>query len=182
LKGGKPDCVQTEKNYSNFKMEGLIAASGSVMSLVDGNGEGKTIPDTYCFYRLFHNCTSLTQAPELPATKLADNCYEGMFSGCTSLTQAPELPATTLAERCYKEMFRGCSNLTKAPELPTKTLAVKCYYDMFSGCTSLKTVTLPETLTTIGEYAFNGCPTLALARIDNQNSHGKKLLTVIGNR
>ena len=28
----------------------------------------------------------------------------------------------------------------------------------------------------------NGCPTLALARIDYQNSHGKKLLTVIGNR
>ena len=44
LKGGKPDKKPTWFIYSNFKMTGLIAASGSVMSLVDGNGEGKTIP------------------------------------------------------------------------------------------------------------------------------------------
>ena len=28
-----------------------------------------------------------------------------MFNGCTSLTKAPELPATTLATSCYNEMF-----------------------------------------------------------------------------
>ena len=33
----------------------------------------------------FSNCTSLTTAPELPATTLANNCYSKMFSGCTSL-------------------------------------------------------------------------------------------------
>ncbi|MBQ6029125.1 MAG: hypothetical protein IJL24_06325, partial [Treponema sp.] len=33
----------------------------------------------------------------LPATTLANSCYSGMFSGCTSLTAAPSLPATTLA-------------------------------------------------------------------------------------
>ena len=44
LKGGKPNGTPAWENYSNFKMEGAIAASGSVMSLVDGNGEGKTIP------------------------------------------------------------------------------------------------------------------------------------------
>lgn len=40
-----------------------------------------------------------------------------MFYGCTSLTEAPELPATKLAEECYGEMF-GYSGLKKAPELP----------------------------------------------------------------
>jgi hypothetical protein len=34
-----------------------------------------------------------------------------MFSGCTSLTIAPELPATTLSNNCYQYMFNGCSNL-----------------------------------------------------------------------
>mgnify|MGYP007037161597 CR=1 FL=1 len=35
--------------------------------------------------RVFQNCTSLTTAPELPATTLANYCYNYMFSGCTSL-------------------------------------------------------------------------------------------------
>jgi hypothetical protein len=34
-----------------------------------------------------------------------------MFEGCRSLTQAPELPATTLANFCYYHMFYGCTNL-----------------------------------------------------------------------
>ena len=32
---------------------------------------------------------------------MADYCYDSMFYGCTSLTQAPALPATTLANYCY---------------------------------------------------------------------------------
>ena len=36
-----------------------------------------------------------------------------MFAGCTSLTQAPQLPATTLAKDCYTNMFKGCSNLAE---------------------------------------------------------------------
>ena len=33
-----------------------------------------------------------------------------MFSGCTSLTQAPSLPATTLANFCYDSMFNSCKS------------------------------------------------------------------------
>jgi hypothetical protein len=61
---------------------------------------------------MFSECTSLTQAPELPSTTLAKECYYEMFSECTSLTQAPELPATTLAEKCYNRMFYGCEKLS----------------------------------------------------------------------
>jgi hypothetical protein len=60
---------------------------------------------------MFSGCTSLTTAPELPATELAEYCYCGMFYGCTSLTTAPELPATTLAWNCYMNIFIECSNL-----------------------------------------------------------------------
>lgn len=34
-----------------------------------------------------------------------------MFDGCSSLTTAPELPATTLANGCYRYMFRDCALL-----------------------------------------------------------------------
>ena len=138
LRGNNPEGFSKEYDkYSSFTMTGKIAASGSVMSLIDGTGETLVVPADYCFHSLFSGCTSLTQAPELPATTLADDCYSYMFSGCTSLTQAPELPATTLAEFCYAGMFKGCTSLTQAPELPATTLAELCYKYMFLGCTKL---------------------------------------------
>ena len=87
---------------------------------------------------MFQGCTSLTQAPALPATTLANYCYYNMFSDCTSLTKAPVLPATALAPNCYSNMFAGCTSLTQAPALPATTLASSCYNGMFYGCTSLK--------------------------------------------
>ena len=119
-----------------------------------------------CYYEMFENCTSLTTAPELPATTLADNCYSYMFRGCTSLTQAPELPVTTLANNCYYEMFNGCTSLTSAPELPATTLTSSCYSNMFKGCTSLTTAPeLPATTLVYGcyYYMFYGCTSLTTA-------------------
>jgi hypothetical protein len=51
-----------------------------------------------------------------------------MFLGCTALTQAPDLPATTLAEDCYYDMFRNCSNLNYIKCLATDISATKCTY------------------------------------------------------
>ena len=62
---------------------------------------------------MFHECTSLTSAPELPATTLTGGCYSYMFYGCTSLTSAPELPATTLDGYCYDNMFGECAKITE---------------------------------------------------------------------
>ena len=93
-----------------------------------------------CYYGMFNGCTSLVQAPELPATTLAESCYRGMFQNCTSLTQAPELPAITLADYCYNSMFAYCRSLTTAPELPATTLANWCYAYMFYNCIKLNYV------------------------------------------
>ena len=88
-------------------MTGSIAASGNIMSLLNFSD---TLPE-FAFYSLFKRCTSLVQAPELPATTLALKCYDNMFNGCSSLTEAPELPATTLARNCYAFMFLNCRKL-----------------------------------------------------------------------
>ena len=120
----------------------------------------------YCYSNMFRGCTSLTSAPELPATKLAYECYFGMFYGCKSLTDAPELKATTLAINCYSSMFQGCTSLTDAPELKATELALSCYESMFQGCTSLTDA--PELkATTLADYCYSnmffGCKSLTAA-------------------
>ena len=117
-----------------------------------------------CYYRMFWGCTSLTTAPELPATTLADCCYTYMFQNCTSLTSTPALPATTLSVSCYNGMFRGCTSLISIPdELPVTALTQGCYSEMFRGCTSLtKAPILPATTGEGSCYLlmFYGCSSL----------------------
>ncbi|MBO7636630.1 MAG: leucine-rich repeat protein [Paludibacteraceae bacterium] len=149
--------------YTHFGMTGSIAASGSVMSLIDEVGETTEIPNENCFYKLFEECSSLIQAPELSATTLKESCYESMFSQCSSLTQAPALPATKMADRCYLSMFASCSNLTEAPQLPATELAPSCYSSMFYSCESLVAAPeLPATQLANACYAsmFSGCTSL----------------------
>ena len=92
----------------------------------------------YCYSKMFYNCQSLTQAPELPATELYDHCYDSMFSNCSSLVKAPtELPATTLKPFCYYGMFYNCISLERAPYLPASQLVSSCYASMFNYCSKL---------------------------------------------
>ena len=124
-------------NYYKFVMTWSIAASWDTTSLIN-----KNLTDTlswgYCFLLLFHNCTSLTSAPELPATTITNNCYYSMFNWCTNLTTAPKLPATTLVQYCYSSMFSDCSNLEILPKLPATTLKNYCYSNMFKWCSKIK--------------------------------------------
>lgn len=124
-------------NYYKFVMTWSIAASWDTTSLIN-----KNLTDTlswgYCFGWLFHNCTSLTSAPELPSTTITNNCYYSMFNWCTNLATAPKLPATSINTYCYSSMFVDCSNLEILPELPATTLASYCYLNMFKWCSKIK--------------------------------------------
>ena len=166
LRGNNPNGFSSDsENYSLFMMNGKIAASGSVMSLIDGIGESKTIPSSYCFGYLFYSNSSLTQAPELPATELTEKCYEHMFDYCENLTMAPVLPATKLANSCYSGMFLNCLKLTQAPELPATELAEKCYESMFYGTGLLQAPELPATKLANHCYynMFSSCTSLTKA-------------------
>ena len=123
---------------AHFTMTGKIAASGSIMSLQEGNPQDKSLKYKYEFSELFLRCSSLVTSPELPATSLTESCYSYIFAGCTSIENAPALPSTSLAVNCYDCMFGNCTSLINAPELPATTLELGCYSDMFSGCTSLE--------------------------------------------
>ena len=127
-------------NYKWVLTGSDISCSGNIETLLDyatvESGAHSTMA-SYCYSYMFSSCTSLIQAPALPATTLTNYCYRGMFNGCTSLTNAPALPATVLKSYCYYSMFQNCTSLTKAPALPATTLAMGCYYSMFSSCTSI---------------------------------------------
>ena len=64
---------------------------------------------------MFNSSTSLVDASKLNLNDIiiSTGCYESMFEGCTSLTSAPELPATELASYCYDNMFFGCAKITE---------------------------------------------------------------------
>ena len=137
--------AKDEAYYSTIKFTDKtvnVACTGDIRTLLDWKNYNIVKTDNARFCGLFENCSVLTSAPELPATKLADYCYRYMFWLCTNLTSAPVLPATTLAEGCYSYMFTVCKNLTSAPELPATTLAVNCYFGMFSNCQKLSSVTM----------------------------------------
>ena len=89
-----------------------VACTGDIRTLLDWNNYNKVETGKARFCGLFFQCSVLTSAPELPATKLADFCYSQMFSYCTNLVSAPVLPATTLADFCYYYMFNNCKKLS----------------------------------------------------------------------
>lgn len=119
------------------------------------------------FTGMFSGCTYLTDAPELPAATLGNECYKEMFYGCTSLVTAPNLIATSVPNNAYRSMFYGCSNLVNVQSiLPATTVGESAYQSMFNSCTSL--ITAPElSATTLGiscyAYMFQNCSSLVTA-------------------
>ena len=144
---GKNNTTFYTSNGVQFVLSAKAGCYGNINTLLDYENPPISVAENYCYMGMFQGCTSLTTAPELPATTLALGCYMHMFQGCTSLTTAPELPATTLADYCYGFMFKDCTSLTTAPGLPAITLTGYCYREMFRGCTGLK---ISDTQT--GEY------------------------------
>ena len=173
---------------NNWTLSGSsISCTGNIESLLDyeivAAGQHPTMAD-YCYFAMFNDCTSLTTAPSLPATKLADYCYGSMFGRCTSLTTAPSLPATKLADYCYDSMFNNCTSLTTAPSLPATKLADYCYYSMFYRCTSLTTVpSLPAT--TLARFCyysmFERCNKIKLAISQNSEYDNEYRIPKLGN-
>ena len=173
LRGTGNTKITGDSNNYKFVFTGTgnlkIACKGNIENLLDYetvSAGGHPTMAEYCYRYMFEGCTSLTTAPELPATTLANSCYNNMFKDCTALTTAPALPATTLDTSCYRYMFNGCTSLTTAPALPATTLANSCYESMFQGCISLTTApALPATTLANSCYRsmFYGCTSLTTA-------------------
>ena len=102
--------TQSDTNYVQFVMTGKIEASGNVNSMLSSGFENLTSLSgyNYAFKRLFKDCESLTQAPELPATTLVYACYYYMFAVCRSLKEV-RVSATTIANYALTGWLSGVS-------------------------------------------------------------------------
>lgn len=66
--------------------------------------------------------------------------------------------------------FRGCTGLTSVT-IPNSVTSIG--YGAFYGCSGLTSVNIPESVTFIGENAFSGCTGLTSLTIPNSASIGK---------
>ena len=100
-------------------IEGSVAASGDITSLLNGVGGDCALPAD-CFSGFFDGCEGLTTAPALPATTLADYCYSGMFDGCSLLSSITCLATDITATNCTANWVNGVAvngTFTKAASM-----------------------------------------------------------------
>ena len=125
---------------------------------------------------MFYGCSSLTNAPVLPATNDVEDevvpaqCYREMFYGCSSLNRLPleyssrpNLPLKKIGVNGCSSMFYGCTKLVEAPELQDLTVVGEAgCQSMFRNCSELTTVppVLKPEAVPINAYRemFYGCP------------------------
>jgi hypothetical protein len=81
-----------------------------------------------------------------------------MFGNCTALTEAPELLAETLANNCYSYMFYNCTNLNYIKAMfityPSSTYTSNWVYGVSATGTFVKNSAASWTTTGV-----NGIPT-----------------------
>ena len=92
----------------------------------------------------FANCENLKTIEVSQSVKSIQSC---VFKNCVSLTKATWRTLVSVPDSA----FEGCSALTDV-KLSNVTKIGK---RVFSGCIGLKEIILPQSLTEIGEYAFN---------------------------
>lgn len=71
--------------YRCFTLSKKCKAGGNIMSLCSPTPTRSMTTNSYTFYRLFYNCTNLTESPLLTNYRGAANMYRQMFYGCSSL-------------------------------------------------------------------------------------------------
>ncbi|MDE5608467.1 MAG: leucine-rich repeat domain-containing protein, partial [Muribaculaceae bacterium] len=115
----------------------------------------------------FSGCSGLTGTLTIPNSVTSIGDYA--FSGCSGLTGTLTIPNSITSIGNYA--FYGCSGLTGTLTIPNSVTSIG--YSAFSGCSGLTSVTIPNSVTSIGS-AFSGCSGLTSVTIPNS-------VTSIGN-
>lgn len=148
------------KGTAFWEAADMVYLNGWLLACKSGDMTGKVIePGTFAIadYALA-GCKGFADITILPDSVILIG--EGAFSGCKTLTG---LVIGSGVRRIGNKAFANCTSLSHAilgaydPDADTLTGASALTYigdSAFSGCGSLLTVSLPETVTDIGSFAF----------------------------
>ena len=110
----------------------------------------------------FYGCRGLT-AVTIPNSVTSIGDYA--FDGCSGLTTVNwNATACTSAGSFSYPIFKDCSNLATV-NIGDNVKIIPSY--AFYGCSGLTSITIPNSVTSIGDYAFDGCSGLTSITIPN---------------
>ena len=137
---------------------------------------------SYCFNRMFNDCSQLVEGPVFHIEDLSDNCFNAAFSKCVNLETSPYLPSISeLAEWCYMQMFYNCPKLKNILfDLPATTIPYYAYEGMFQKCSELVEVpTFPSVMESVASKGmssmFEDCISLESAIVPETRTSGGDL-------
>ena len=124
---------------------------------------------------MFNNCTSLTTAPELPATTLNTNCYSYMFNGCTSLKR---IKMNASAGSIGENMFNGCTSLELVDMTGSTGVPTLSNVNNFDNTNDTYKIVVPDSLydTWIASTNWSSISSHIMKQIDWNSAHPDDIL------
>ena len=150
---------QTVTEIGNYAFSGCISLA-KINSTIDGEliiPQSVTSIGNSAF-------TALANITKIYVPESVESIGYGVFAGCTSLEDLtiPFIPYYTL-----ENIFEGTSSQIQSnPHVPTslRKVTITCQTEIptaaFRYCKSIEEINIPENVTSIGYYAFDGCSAL----------------------
>ena len=133
-----------------------------LMSMVSSFASAYDFKIDGIYYSITSSSDPLTVAVVYPG--LNGNGYYDKYTGSVTIPKTVTYKGKTYSVTSIDGAFSGCSDLTSVT-IPNSVTSIG--YRAFYDCTGLTSITIPNSVTSIGGYAFSGCNGLTTITIPN---------------